>query len=307
MKYPFFQVNMLEIYHNATNRQMFQQVVAQYGVKNPGVPLILIGNRTLLGEDEIKQHLEENILEERAGIIAGTELHPIGNSMPTIQITLPLVVFSAMVDSINPCGFAVLIFLLVSLAVAGNSRRILCIGGTYIAALFAFHLLVGIGLFSAFSFSAVSKGFSLAGAALAVVLGLITLIDAIRNQDVYLLSIPASKKSVFKEYFLKASLPAAFMLGILAGVFGFSCTGGIYISLLCLMCQNLTALQSLPYLVIYNIIFVLPLVLVTFLVAFGLPPERVEHWRTENRRTVRLIVGSVMVILGAAIFLGWFG
>jgi cytochrome c biogenesis protein CcdA len=300
---------MLEIYHNATNRETFQQVSAQFGIQNPGIPLLIIGNKPLLGDVEIEQHLKESILEEKERLGSGIAVAPAAvNPAPvSINITVPLVVFSAMIDSINPCGFAVLIFLLVSLAVAGDSRRILLVGGTYVATLFAFHLLVGIGLFSALSFSDFSKGFSLFGAAVALVLGLITICDAIRNRDIYLLSIPESKKGIIRKYFLKASVPAAFVLGILAGLFGFSCTGGIYISILGLMSRNLVAIDGMPYLVLYNVIFVLPLVLVTLLIAFGLPPERVDHWRTENRRTLRLIVGSAMVILGMIIILGWFG
>jgi len=299
---------MLEVYNNATNREIFQQVSAQYGLQDPGVPLLLIGNQTLVGEDEIRQNLEKDIIAEEARGASGTApAFPGNSSQVSTPITLPLVVVSALVDSINPCGFAVLIFLLISLAVAGDSRRILLIGGTYTVALFLFHLLVGIGLFSALSFSDVSQGFSLAGAGIAIILGLITLADAIRNQDVYLLSIPASKKGLIRDYLNKVSVPAVFALGILAGLFGFSCTGGIYISILSLMGRNGIAPDSLPYLVLYNLIFVLPLVLVILLIAFGLPPERVEHWRTANRRTLRLVVGLAMVALGLLIVLGWFG
>jgi cytochrome c biogenesis protein CcdA len=202
---------------------------------------------------------------------------------------------------------SVLIFLLVSMAAAENRRRILLIGGTYVSAVFLFHLFMGIGLFSVVSLSGFSKIFSLLGGAVALILGLVTILDVVRNREHYLLSIPDSGKGLIGQYIRKASLPAAFVLGILAGILGFSCTGGIYISILALMGKSLSLTEGLPYLVLYNLIFVLPLILVTLLVAYGIPPERAEKWKNDNRRILRLAIGLIMVALGAVIFLGWLG
>jgi cytochrome c biogenesis protein CcdA len=102
-------------------------------------------------------------------------------------------------------------------------------------------------------------------------------------------------------------MPAAFVLGILAGVLGFSCTGGIYISILGLMGRDMTVMTGLPYLVLYNFIFVLPLVLVTLLVAYGLSPDRAERWKTEHKHTIRLVIGIILVALGLVILFGWLG
>jgi cytochrome c biogenesis protein CcdA len=218
-----------------------------------------------------------------------------------------MVVFAALVDSANPCGLSVLVFLLVTMAAAAGRKRILLVGGVYIAAMFLFHLLVGIGLFSAMALSGLTKPFSIIGGAVALILGVITLADVLRNRETFLLSIPESRKGLLGAYARKATLPAAFVLGILAGILGFSCTGGIYISILGLMGRDMTVMAGLPYLVLYNMIFVLPLVLVTLLVAYGLSPERAERWRTENKRAVRVVIGVILVILGLVILFGWFG
>jgi cytochrome c biogenesis protein CcdA len=201
----------------------------------------------------------------------------------------------------------VLIFLLVSMAAAENRRRLLLIGGTYVSAVFLFHLIMGVGLFSVVSLSGLSKMFSLIGGAVALILGIVTIIDVARNREHYLLSIPDSGKGLIGRYIRQASLPAAFVLGILAGVLGFSCTGGIYISILGLMGRSLSLADGLPYLILYNLVFVLPLVLVTLLVAYGIPPERAEQWRIDNKRILRLAIGLIMITLGAVIFLGWLG
>jgi cytochrome c biogenesis protein CcdA len=218
-----------------------------------------------------------------------------------------LVILAALADSANPCALSVLIFLLISMAAAENRKRLLTIGGTYVTAVFLFHLFMGIGLFSAVSFSGLSKIFSLFGGAVALVLGLITIADAVRNREHYLLSIPDGSKGLIGRYIRQASLPAAFALGILAGLFGFSCTGGIYLSILGIMGQSLSLAEGFPYLILYNIVFALPLVLVTLLVAYGIPPERADQWRSDNRRFLRLAIGLIMIALGAVIFLGWLG
>lgn len=311
-KYPDLQIEMREVYHNAENQQEFSAVASRYGLGNAGIPLMVIGNRTLLGDAEIRDHLEENIIAEKNRLAScnGTASAPVSAAdcpPGTASLTIPVVILSALVDSINPCAFAILIFLLISLAVAGNRQRILLVGGSYVAAMFFFHLFVGIGLFSVISLSGYSRAFSLIGAGIAIILGLITLLDVIRNRETFLLSVPDSKKGIIGRYLEKMSVPAAFVLGILAGLFGFSCTGGIYISILGLMGRSFTLFSGLPYLLLYNVIFVLPLVLVVLAVAYGISPRHADSWRLGNKRMLRLIVGLAMVAIGLVILAGWIG
>jgi cytochrome c biogenesis protein CcdA/thiol-disulfide isomerase/thioredoxin len=313
-RYPDLRLSQLEINHNADNRQLFNEISSRYGIANPGVPTVFIGSGVLIGESEIANQFEPAILAERQRIASGIpanhiNMTPVNSGIPPAAPALSpyMVVFAALVDSMNPCGLSVLVFLLISMAAAGNRKRILLVGGTYIAAMFLFHLFVGIGLFSAFALSGLSKPFSIIGGIIALVLGIITLADVLRNRETYLLSIPESGKGLLGTYIRKATLPAAFILGILAGILGFSCTGGIYISILGLMGRDMTIMTGLPWLVLYNIVFVLPLVLVTLFAAYGISPERAERWRTGNKRMVRVIIGIILVALGLLILSGWMG
>lgn len=314
-KYPELSLEMLEINHNQTNREKYLAMRVQYGLGNSGsLPTIFIGDDALVGETEVKDHFEEKILAEKQRLASNNpanqvNLTPAGPGSPPVTPALnPLmVVVAALVDSSNPCGLSVLVFLLISMAAAGGRKRILLVGGVYIAAMFLFHLLVGIGLFSAMAISGLARPFSIIGGTVSLVLGIITLADVVRNRETFLLSIPESRKGMLGTYARKATVPAAFILGVLAGILGFSCTGGIYISILGLMGREMTVLAGLPWLILYNLIFVLPLVLVTLLVAYGLSPERAERWRTENKRSVRVIIGIILVALGLVILLGWFG
>ncbi|HSA38075.1 MAG TPA: cytochrome c biogenesis protein CcdA [Methanoregula sp.] len=314
-RYPELHIEMLEINDNKMNREKFLAIQRQYGLGTGyTLPTVFIGENVLVGETEVKDHFEEKILIEKERHASGNATALVnqtpannGTQPETPSFSLVMVIFAALVDSANPCGLSVLVFLLISMAAAGGRKRILLVGGVYIAAMFLFHLLVGIGLFSAFALSGLAKPFSLIGGGIALLLGLITLADVLRNKESYLLSIPDSGKGMLGTYARKATVPAAFVLGILAGILGFSCTGGIYISILGLMGRDMTVMTGLPWLILYNLIFVLPLVLVTLLVAYGLSPDRAERWRTENKRTLRAIIGLILIALGLVILLGWLG
>jgi len=313
-KYPELNLTRLEIYNHVDNRLQFKEMSTQYGVVNPGVPVIFIGYSALLGDAEIKDRFESEILIEKQRLLScnGTaECEILHNNSPFIQksphLNRLLVISAAMVDSLNPCGLSVLVFLLIPLVSAGSRRRILLVGGAYITAMFLFHLLAGIGLFSVFSLSGFSRTFAYIGGAIALLLGIITIADVLRNKETFLLSIPESHKGLLGNNIRKASIPAAFFLGLLAGILGFSCTGGIYISILGLMGREMTVMSGLPWLVLYNIVYILPLILITLVVAFGISPERVDSMRAEYKQALRLGIGLVLMVLGAVILFGWLG
>jgi cytochrome c biogenesis protein CcdA len=300
----------LEVYHNTTNRNQFLEITASHNT-TAGVPALVIGNTLLVGEVDIRNTAEQEIILLQQGHSGtGTNATPAGSEncpTPTTNLSLPLVIGCALVDSINPCGLAVLVFLLVTMTAAGSRKRTLVLGGTYIFATFLFHLLVGIGLFSIFSLSGLSKLFSIVGGLIAILFGVINLADLYRNKETFFLSIPESHKGLLGDYIRLATLPAAFVLGILAGILGFTCTGGIYISILGLMGQGMTVNTGLQWLLVYNLIFVLPLILVTLLVAYGVPPERADQLRTSYKRPFRAIISVVLIALGVVILLGWIG
>ena len=179
------------------------------------------------------------------------------------------------------------------------------VGGVCIAAVFLFYLLSGFGLFTLVSLSGFSWAHLLIGVTVAVVLGVISVLDVLRNRDEFILAIPPSKKEQIEHYISTATLPAAVAPGVFGGLFELPCTGGIYLAILGLMSRSYTLMEGLPYLILYNFIFVLPLILIVLLVAYGLSPERANAWRVRHRRTLRLIVGLAMIAIGVVIFSGW--
>jgi cytochrome c biogenesis protein CcdA len=305
---------MLEVYHNTTNQETFAVMSRQYGISSAGVPALFIGTAAMVGDADITNRFEAVIIAEKERIASCTSTTPETVTAPdptcsttALQLTIPMVIASALIDSVNPCAFSVLIFLLISIVALEKRRRILMAGGVYIAAVFIFYLLSGFGLFTIVSLSGFSQALSLIGATVAVVLGVISVLDVLRHEDEFLLAIPSSRKEQIERYINSASLPAAFALGIFVGIFELPCTGGIYLAILGLISRSYTLMEGLPYLLLYNFIFVLPLILILLVVAYGVSPERADTWRVRHRRKLRLIVGLAMIVLGIIIFSGRMG
>jgi len=309
-KYPNVNLLQLEVYHNATNQDLFVRFQQAYGIGNSGVPTLFMSDRALIGEIQIRDNAELvilQLLQHPAPVtpVPSPLVQDRGCPAPVTSFTLPLVVTCALIDSVNPCAFAVLIFLLLSIITLESRRRVLAVGGAYIAAVFIFYLLSGIGLFSFVQQFGVSQILFRAAALLAIILGLVNVIDVIRKNEGFILAIPASKKGVIEQYIRDASLPGALILGILVGIFELPCTGGIYLAILGLMSTTFTFSEGLPYLILYNFIFVLPLIAILLIVSFGFSPETVNSWRAENRRILRLGIGLAMIAIGVVMLSGW--
>ena len=313
-KYPNLELKQLEVYHNTTNQEILSHFQRSYNITTPGVPTLFIGNRALVGEKEIRDNTEPIIIElgrvPAGGATPVPAITPIpgGGNCPatSTSLTLPLVIACALIDSVNPCAFAVLVFLLLSIIMLESRRRVLAVGGAYITAVFIFYLLSGIGLFTIVQQTGFSSVLFFGAAVLSIILGFVNVIDGIRKNEGFILAIPQSRKATIERYIRDASLPAAFVLGILVGIFELPCTGGIYLAILGMLSKTLTFSEGLPYLVLYNFVFVMPLILIVIIMAFGLNPERVNTWREVHRRALRLIIGIVMVALGVFLLLGVF-
>jgi cytochrome c biogenesis protein CcdA len=66
-------------------------------------------------------------------------------------------------------------------------------------------------------------------------------------------------------------------------------------------------MSGLPWLVLYNLVYVFPLIVVTLLVAYGISPERADSMKAKYKRVLRMAIGMILVALGAVILLGWMG
>ncbi len=220
------------------------------------------------------------------------------------DLTIPAVVGGAAIDSINPCAFAVMIFLLAYLLAVGSKKLFLRVGLVYIATVFIVYFLAGFGLLKALTALSVADEIYKIAAALLIFVGLINIKDFFWYGKGFTLAIPESKKPLIQKYIRKASIPAAIVLGFLVSAFELPCTGGVYLAILGLLASRETQLQAVPYLLLYNLIFVLPLLIILGLAYFGYSVEKMEEWRTKHRRWLRLVLGLGCVILGVLMLWG---
>jgi cytochrome c biogenesis protein CcdA/fibronectin type 3 domain-containing protein len=222
------------------------------------------------------------------------------------ELTVITVIVAAAVDSINPCAISVMIFLLLFLTSLGNKRRVLLVGIAYIATVYIVYFMAGLGLLTFLQSMTMTRYVYYAAAVLSIAIGLINIKDYFFPGNKPTVAIPESRKPMIKKYIEKASIPAAVVLGGMVALFELPCTGAIYFAILNLLGDKMTVTEGIPYLALYNGIFVLPLVVILVIILMGVSAERANSWRLENRSILRLVIGLVMVVLGAMMLLGVF-
>lgn len=216
---------------------------------------------------------------------------------------LPLVLVSAVLDSINPCAFSVLLLTIAFLFSVGKLRsNMLRIGGVYIFGVFLVYILIGLGILQVLHLFNTPHFMAKFGAVLLAVLGLINLINEYFPAFPIKLKIPSASHHTMAQLMEKASLPTAFLLGVIVGICEFPCTGGPYLMILGLLHDQTTFYSGLMHLFLYNLIFVSPLVVILLVATEKSLFAKVEHWKKVNTRGMKLWGGIAMILLGIIIF-----
>lgn len=220
------------------------------------------------------------------------------------EFLLPLVVVAALIDSLNPCAFSILLLTIAFLFSLGNLRRdVLRIGGAYILGLMLAYLSIGLGIIEAFHLFDTPRFMGKAGAFLLVALGVLSVINALFPRFPVRLHLPHAIHHKLADLMAKASLPGAFLLGGLVGICEFPCTGGPYLAILGLLHDTATYTQGFLYLLLYNLLFVSPLVLILLFASDPRLLLKIQIWQKQEKELVRTIAGLAMIALGTLILL----
>lgn len=214
-----------------------------------------------------------------------------------------LIGVSALVDSINPCAFSVLFLTIAFLFSLGSLRKkIITIGLFYILGIFLTYTLIGLGVLKVLDVFGVSNIMGKIGAIVIIIFGLLSLLGELIPNFPIKLKLPQFTHQKIAVYIEKASIPAALIMGFFVGLFEFPCTGGPYIFVLGLLHDQTSAMRGFGYLIFYNLIFVLPLVIALFAVANQQMLETIDKVRRGGTKRSRVILALVMICLGALIF-----
>lgn len=212
---------------------------------------------------------------------------------------LPLVIFSSILDSVHPCSFSILLITIAFLFGMQMTReKILKIGGIYIVGIFTAYFLIGLGILKVLHIFNVPHFMGKLGATLLILFGLINLINHFFPQFPLKLKIPKVAHSKMASLMEKSSFLAAFALGLLVGICQFPCMGGPYLMVIGLLHDKLTYFSGFGYLVLYNLILIVPLVVVLWISANKSVVGKVQEWKTSNLSSLHFWAGIVMIVLG---------
>ncbi|HEY4490134.1 MAG TPA: cytochrome c biogenesis protein CcdA [Candidatus Paceibacterota bacterium] len=215
---------------------------------------------------------------------------------------LPLVAVSALIDSINPCAFSVLIVSIVFLFGLGKSReKIFSYGISYILGIFAVYLLIGLGILQVLHLFNVPHFMSKLAAILLIIFGAINILETIFPGFPIKFSIPHVAHAKMNILLEKATFPAMFVLGAIVGLCEFPCTGGPYLTVLGLLHDTKTYLSGAGYLLLYNLIFVLPLILILAIAGNKFLTDKIKNFQKTNIRSMKIVAGLLMIILAFVI------
>jgi len=217
---------------------------------------------------------------------------------------LPAVVVTGLIDSVNPCAFAVILLLLALLFTLRKSRaHILLLGSVFIGMIFVVYFAIGLGLLQAVRVSDDPHFVARAGSWLLIGLGGINLIEYVFPRFPIKLHMPAFAGARTNQLIKQASLPTTAGAGLLVGLCTFPCSGGIYVAVITLLNAKTTLAWGVGYLALYNVMFVLPLIAILLATGNRVTAKAWAHWERGHALDIRLWYGLVMVALGAVMLL----
>ena len=230
--------------------------------------------------------------------------------MSGVDLGLPAILLAGLVDGLNPCAIAVLLVFVSATLLAvggtlegsvGQRRRALFKGGAaYVTGMFITYLLIGLGLMG---FAGALRQDHLGTklfALVAIAWALVALQEALLPELGERLHMPKMLHGRAQAWVSRASLPGLFGAGALIGLCTVPCSGNVYIAVLALLSSRQDMAQALGYLVLYNVAFILPLVLLLGIVATPPAMRTLARWQLHNRSWLKLALGMTTALVALA-------
>ncbi|UCC91116.1 MAG: hypothetical protein JSW24_01370 [Dehalococcoidia bacterium] len=239
-------------------------------------------------------------------------VEPTPPDVPKPTLTLPKVLTLAVADAVNPCAIAVLLLMLTTIVFynPGNRRSVLFAGSAFITAVFVIYFLYGLVFIKFFhlvqALSTVRFWLFKGLAVGAIVFGILNIRDFVRYKpgglgtEMPLLLRPRVKKILSRI----TSTRGAFLTGVFVTVFLLPCTIGPYVIAAGIL-SVFDMVQTAPILLLYNLVFIVPMLAIVGIVYFGLGRVHdVYLWKEKNITKLHLIAGIIILGLGIAMLLG---
>lgn len=321
--YPYIEVKEFSL-SSAKNREMLAYFGNAYNVpqnKRNTAPAVFIGKKYFVRE-EVTKKLESAIrsydYSETDFLLTTLKTAQTNNKNGKKNLTetfekfgVLTVLGAGLIDGYNPCAFTVLIFFVSFLLLKKKSRKeILLVGASFIIGFGVSYFLLGIGLFNVISkwkyFDEISKWVYLATAVVTFVFAVMTISDYFKvkkgkAKEMALQLSNTEKKtihSLLRNPKVQGTAIFSFLVSFPVSIVSFSCTGQTYL-------PTIVYIYSIPslkakataYLILYNVMFVLPLIIIVYLVYRGASSEKITEWFKRNLATVKLWTGVVFFAL----------
>lgn len=324
-KHPALVVKDYEVWKDRQNAALYKRILAAAKIKQAGVPGTVVGQSVFLGfsersrkgiEDAVYRCLREGCPDGVGAVAGGAPAVegglaeavslPLLGAVDPARVSLPLfTLVIAGLDSFNPCAFFVLLFLLSLLVHARSRGRMLLIGGVFVFFSGLLYFLFMAAWLTVFMVVGRIAAITVAGGAIALLLGAVNVKDFFLFRQGVSLSIPESAKpklfermrGLLKAQSLPALLTGTVVLAAAANTYELLCTAGfpmIYTRVLTL--HALPASRYYQYLVLYNIVYVVPLAVIVTVITVTLGARKLTEWQG---RKLKLLSGLMMLALGA--------
>jgi len=224
------------------------------------------------------------------------------------ELSIPILVSAALLDSINPCVIGVLVFLLAFMLRFKNPAQMLFISGIYTITVYLAYFLLGLGILQAISIFELTTGFYIITALIAGIAGIIEIKDYFWYGKGFSLAIFPAAAERLKYYTNKfaatiekpslLSFTMAAFLGLFVVLIELPCTGAPYLAILGMMSAGFYG-KAIPLLLLYNLVFIIPLITIICLAYGGMKLSKIKKWKEEHKRLMRLCMGNFLLLLAA--------
>ncbi len=313
------------------NNVIFSQTMEAYQLESAGIPMLVIGETVLQGypsqigpgaDTAVAQALRNNETTRVPGLQTEEDLLSTHETLFS-QITLWAIIGAGLADGVNPCAFAVIVFFVSFLAAYKYTKKeIIVVGSAYCLAVFLAYVLMGLGAFhvlyamKAFKYVTLVVQWGMVG--LCGVFLLLSLYDFIvyqrtKKSEKMLLQLPTNYKVYIHKvmrFFLKDKhssmwrlLLAAFLVGFVVSGVEAVCTGQVYLPTIVVILKEVNQhfWRATEFLLFYNLMFILPLVLVFVLTLCGKESATFNNWLKKHLGLTKFLL--CLVFLGLLILL----
>ncbi len=286
------------------------------------VPALFVGSEYLVGEDLSSKSIQEAIERARS---TGTEYlwkdvedmierARTGVSDRFNSFTFLTVMGAGLLDGINPCAFTVIVFFISYLAFIGRrGRDMLYTGIAFAAAVLVTYFLIGLGLLSFVRYlGTAGRWVTLGVAILTVLFGIVCLYDYLRGRKKgeaqSTLGLPRNvtrriHEAIREKTKTRHFIAAAVVLGVIIASLELGCTGQVYLPTITFVARaGGDRLKAVLYLAAYNLMFIVPLLVVFALAYAGTGSDKIVEFGRKRANGLKLAMAIVLFALAALLF-----